>query len=168
MAIKFTGNVEFKGKQAFEVRAEYATLVAMKSADERGLNDGLIAFNKETNKHYTFLGSNTVDNTTGKWRELLVEASKIEAKIDEKLQEVNTEEYVLPAATDTVRGGVKLGFTQVERKFPVQQEEEKLYVEVPVTETALNQKIFTKTQSEFEQLERDSQLVADAIYFIKD
>lgn len=312
MAIKFTGNVEFKGKQAFEVRAEYATLVAMKSADERGLNDGLIAFNKETNKHYTFHGSNTVDNTTGKWRELLVEASKVEAKIDEKIQAIpatdlsayalKTEikkttvessglthtikygeevvgtinvpkdlfiqnfeyvadqkklkitvndatnsgvakvtevsvadfvqtytastgvelvgsnfqltseytalpakvttlegkvatlegkvvpvttstpglmsaedktkldglsDYVLPEATDNVLGGIKLGFTQADRKYPVMLEGGKAYVEVPATETALNQRIFIKTQSEFEQLEQGGHLVADAIYFIK-
>ena len=312
MAIKFTGNVEFKGKQAFEVRAEYATLAAMKSADVRGLNDGLIAFNKETNKHYTFHGSNTVDGTTGKWRELLIEASKVEAKVNEAIQaipatdlsayalkadikkttvesaglthtikygeevvgtinvpkdlfiqnfeyvadqkklkitvndatnsdtpkvtEVNVADfvqtytasagielvgsdfqltraytdlptqvtelldevmymenrlvkatdsvdgflskedkakldslnnYVLPEATDSVLGGIKLGFTQADRKYPVELEGGKAYVEVPATETALNQKIFIKTQSEFEQLERDSQLIDDAIYFIK-
>lgn len=305
MAIKFTGNVEFKGKQSFEVRAEYATLVAMKAADERGLNDGLIAYNKESKKHYTFNGSNTVDGTLGKWRELLIESAKVEAKIDEKIQAITSTDlsnyalkteikkttvetsglshtikygdevvgtinvpkdlfvqsfeyvaaqkklkitvndatnsgeakvtevsvadfvqtytastgvelagnnfqltseytalpakvatlegkvvpattstpglmsaedktkldglsgYVLSEATEATLGGIKVGFTQVERKYPVQLEGGKAYVEVPATETALNQKIFIKTQSEYEQLERDGLLVADSIYFIK-
>ena len=70
MAIRFTNNVHYLGKKAFVGREEYDTLADMKGADANGLNNGLIAFNHETNLHYVFEESNTEDATTGKWRKL--------------------------------------------------------------------------------------------------
>ena len=51
MAIRLTGNFDYRGKQALEVRAQYATLAEMKAFDEADLNEGLIAYNLETKKH---------------------------------------------------------------------------------------------------------------------
>ena len=66
MAIRLTGNFDYRGKQALEVRAQYATLAEMKAFDEADLNEGLIAYNLETNKHYVFRSTHEVNETTGK------------------------------------------------------------------------------------------------------
>lgn len=76
MAIRLTGNFDYRGKQALEVRAQYATLAEMKAFDEADLNEGLIAYNLETNKHYVFRSTHEVNDTTGKWKELNAEAEK--------------------------------------------------------------------------------------------
>lgn len=76
MAIRLTGNFDYRGKQALEVRAQYATLAEMKAFDEADLNEGLIAYNLETNKHYVFRSTHEVNETTGKWKELNAEAEK--------------------------------------------------------------------------------------------
>lgn len=70
MPIRFTNNVRYLGKKAFVEREEYATLADMKSANEAGLNDGLIAYNHETKFHYVYRGEHTDDATTGKWKRL--------------------------------------------------------------------------------------------------
>lgn len=76
MAIRLTGNFDYRGKQALEVRAQYATLAEMKAFDEADLNEGLIAYNLETKKHYVFRSTHEVNETTGKWKELNAEAEK--------------------------------------------------------------------------------------------
>lgn len=43
----------------------------------------------------------------------------------------NANNYTLPAASSTVRGGVKTGYEQNNKKYPVELEDEKMYVEVP-------------------------------------
>lgn len=43
--------------------------------------------------------------------------------------------YSLPVASSTTRGGVKLGYTASGKNYPVQASEEKLYVNVPWTNT---------------------------------
>lgn len=70
MPIRFTNNVRYLGKKAFVEREEYATLADMKSANEAGLNDGLIAYNHETKFHYVYRGEHADDPTTGKWKRL--------------------------------------------------------------------------------------------------
>lgn len=70
MPIRFTNNVRYLGKKAFVEREEYATLADMKSANEAGLNDGLIAYNHETKVHYVYRGEHTDDALTGKWKRL--------------------------------------------------------------------------------------------------
>lgn len=70
MPIRFTNNVRYLGKKAFVEREEYATLADMKSANEAGLNDGLIAYNHETKFHYVYRGEHADDTLTGKWKRL--------------------------------------------------------------------------------------------------
>lgn len=43
--------------------------------------------------------------------------------------------YELPLATSSVRGGVKIGYTQSGKNYPVQLSSEKMYVNVPWTDT---------------------------------
>ena len=76
MAIRLTGNFDYRGKQALEVRAQYATLAEMKAFDEADLNEGLIAYNLETKKHYVFRSTHEVNETTGKWKELIPEVAQ--------------------------------------------------------------------------------------------
>lgn len=43
--------------------------------------------------------------------------------------------YTLPLATSSVRGGVKIGYTQSGKNYPVQLSNEQMYVNVPWTDT---------------------------------
>lgn len=43
--------------------------------------------------------------------------------------------YTLPLAADGTRGGVQVGYTQNNKKYPVQLDGEKMYVDVPWTDT---------------------------------
>ena len=60
-------------------RDQFATLSDMKAVVDT-IDEGHMSFCKETKKHYVFQSSNSVDATTGKWREIAdpaaVEASK--------------------------------------------------------------------------------------------
>lgn len=332
MAIRLTGNFDYRGKQALEVRAQYATLAEMKAFDEADLNEGLIAYNLETKKHYVFRSTHEVNETTGKWKELIPEvaqqfteeevssikkntgiipirigefrvtnevpsrtnslvlevedahekpgpnmahASRQLVALDkhkaeqilgvtnlkETIDEINTNaaktvevesqglvhtikyggqtvgtinipkdtfvsaftydsenkklkvtvgdntlevpvadfvqaytagtglslegnqfsiEAGLKANIDKIptletkvtnleaRPNYELGYQASGRKFPVAQEGNKLYVEVPAQETTLNQRTFIVTEAEFKQKKDANQLVADAIYFIKE
>ena len=76
MAIQLTGNFDYRGKLPLEVRAQYDTLAAMKAFDEADLNEGLIAYNLETKKHYIFRSTHEVNETTGKWKELNAEVEQ--------------------------------------------------------------------------------------------
>lgn len=42
--------------------------------------------------------------------------------------------YILPVATSTVRGGVKIGYDQNDKNYPVKLDDEKMYVNVPWTD----------------------------------
>ncbi len=47
----------------------------------------------------------------------------------------NANNYSLPLASSSVRGGVKIGYTQSGKNYPVQLSSEKMYVNVPWTDT---------------------------------
>ena len=49
--------------------------------------------------------------------------------------ETGANNYSLPVATSSVLGGAKIGFSQSGKKYPVQLSSEKMYVEVPWTDT---------------------------------
>lgn len=53
--------------------------------------------------------------------------------------------YTLPLAAANTRGGIKLGFNQTNKKYPVKVENEKAYVEVPWTDTDTTYKNATTT-----------------------
>ena len=50
----------------------------------------------------------------------------------------NANNYSLPLAASGTRGGVQIGYTQSGKKYPVQLSSEKMYVEVPWTDTTYN------------------------------
>ena len=53
--------------------------------------------------------------------------------------------YTLPLSASTIRGGIKIGFTQVDKKYPVQLQNEQAFVEVPWTDTKYTLPAATKT-----------------------
>lgn len=69
MAINIADNFQYQGKKPLDSRTSYATLALMKVVTDSNINEGCLAYCEETQKHYEFKSTNTVDETTGKWRE---------------------------------------------------------------------------------------------------
>lgn len=69
MAINIADNFQYQGKKPLDSRTSYATLALMKAVTDSNINEGCLAYCEETQKHYEFKSTNTVDETTGKWRE---------------------------------------------------------------------------------------------------
>lgn len=69
MGISVADNFNYQGQKPLDSRTTYATVAAMKAAADSSLYDGLTAYVSENQKRYEYKSSNTVDPTTGKWRE---------------------------------------------------------------------------------------------------
>ena len=70
MSISLNANFELLSAGLYlDARQQFNTLIEMKDFAETSIPDGFITYNKETQKHYVFSSSNTVDATLGKWRE---------------------------------------------------------------------------------------------------
>lgn len=69
MALTIGDNFKYQANKPNFERDSFATLEAMKAYPETSIDDGHLSYCAETNKHYKFLFSNTVDEITGKWRE---------------------------------------------------------------------------------------------------
>ena len=70
MGILIADNFNYKGKKPLDERIVYNLLSDMKAVTDSIIYEGAIAYCKEDKKFYTFDPANTVDATTGKWREL--------------------------------------------------------------------------------------------------
>lgn len=69
MGISVADNFNYLGGKPLDGRIQYATLAAMKSMADATLYEGCEAYCVETDKYYQWKSSNTVDASTGKWRE---------------------------------------------------------------------------------------------------
>ena len=70
MSISLNANFELLSAGLYlDARQQFNTIIEMKDFAESSIPDGFITYNKETQKHYVFSSSNTVDATLGKWRE---------------------------------------------------------------------------------------------------
>ena len=70
MSISLNANFELLSAGLYlDDRQQFNTLIEMKDFAETSIPDGFITYNKETQKHYVFNSSNTVDAILGKWRE---------------------------------------------------------------------------------------------------
>lgn len=70
MSISLNANFELLSAGLYlDARQQFNTIIEMKDFAETSIPDGFITYNKETQKHYVFSSSNTVDTTLGKWRE---------------------------------------------------------------------------------------------------
>ena len=90
MALLIGDNFSYNGKKPNFERDSFETLVMLKTFAETNLDNGHIAYCKETNKHYVFNDTNSDDSITGKWRVLeseftnKVDQSDLTAKLNEK------------------------------------------------------------------------------------
>lgn len=117
MALLIGDNFSYNGKKPNFERDSFETLAALKAIAEANIDNGHIAYCKETNKHYIFNDSNSADPLTGKWRELesefinKVNISDLDDYVtDTELQEaISGIQFELPIATDSVLGGIKVG-----------------------------------------------------------
>lgn len=75
MAISLADNLSIKGKKQNVERDAFATIAEMAAFNENYLPDVFIAVCYEDGKIYVFNRSNTVDATTGKWREFKCDAN---------------------------------------------------------------------------------------------
>ena len=69
MGIQVSDNFDHKSKKPLDARTSYTTLALMKAVTDANIYEGCIAYCAEDDKYYKFKSSNTVDETTGKWRE---------------------------------------------------------------------------------------------------
>lgn len=69
MAIQVGDNFDHKSKKPLDGRISYATLALMKAVADANIYEGCVCYCVENDKYYKFLSTNTVDQTTGKWRE---------------------------------------------------------------------------------------------------
>ena len=69
MGISIADNFNIQSKKPLDGRNQFATLASMKAVTDANIYEGCEAYCVETDKYYKFLSSNTVDLSTGKWRE---------------------------------------------------------------------------------------------------
>lgn len=69
MAISVADNFSYQGTKPLDSRVSFDTVAAMAAASDATLYDGCFAYVKATRKYYSYDSTNTVDPTTGKWRE---------------------------------------------------------------------------------------------------
>ena len=69
MGINIADNFSYLGGKPLDGRIQYSTLAAMKAMADAALYEGCEAYCIETDKYYQWKSSNTVDASTGKWRE---------------------------------------------------------------------------------------------------
>lgn len=70
MGISVADNFSYLGGKPLDGRIQYATLAAMKAMADATLYEGCEAYCVATDKYYQWKSSNTVDASTGKWREV--------------------------------------------------------------------------------------------------
>lgn len=68
--ISIADNFNYKGQKPLDARIKYNTVADMKAVSESDLYDGCLAYVTATKKNYQYDSTNSVDPTTGKWREL--------------------------------------------------------------------------------------------------
>jgi len=62
-------NFNYQGKKPLDSRMQFTSVANMKAYPDASLYDGCIAYVTNIKKNYQYDSSNTVDTTTGKWRE---------------------------------------------------------------------------------------------------
>lgn len=84
-------------------RDQFATLADMKAVVDT-IDEGHMSFCKETKKHYVFQSSNTLDATTGKWREIADPAEVAASKqaVDAQKQKLQTIEGTVTQQGQTI------------------------------------------------------------------
>lgn len=71
MSLLIGDNFNYQGQKPNFERDSFETLAAMKAYPETSIDDGHISYCKEDGKNYQYKYANSVDVTTGKWRECI-------------------------------------------------------------------------------------------------
>lgn len=83
MSLKLGDGFSYLARKPLDERLIFNTLDEMINFSESSLYAGIISYNKETNKFYTFNANNQVDITLGKWRDFFsTGAVNFSAKVD--------------------------------------------------------------------------------------
>ena len=69
MSISVADNFKYQGTKPLDDRIQFSSVANMKAYAEANLYNGCMAYVTATKKYYSYDSSNTVDETTGKWRE---------------------------------------------------------------------------------------------------
>ena len=69
MSISVADNFSYQGAKPLDARFQFSSVANMKAAAEATLYNGCLAYVTATKKYYTYDSSNSVDSTTGRWRE---------------------------------------------------------------------------------------------------
>ena len=70
MSITVGDNFSYQGAKPLDARIQFASVADMKAYPEASLYNGCLAYVTAVKKNYQYDSSNTVDTTTGRWREL--------------------------------------------------------------------------------------------------
>ena len=81
MALTIGDNFSYQGAKPLDGRIKYDTLAAMVAMPDSTLYDGCIAYCVGEDKNYQWKSTNTVDATTGKWREFEAGGGSSEATV---------------------------------------------------------------------------------------
>ena len=69
MALTLGDNFSYQGAKPLDARLNYSTVAAMKAVADATMYEGCLAYCIEADKTFQWKSTNTVDETTGKWRE---------------------------------------------------------------------------------------------------
>lgn len=105
--IRINTGFELKSPIPLDSRSLFDTVLSMASFTESSLDEGHIAYCKETDKHYEFKSTNEVDTQLGKWREY--NSSTGQVKLNENADSKYLEEFVDNSTIkiDTTNGVIK-------------------------------------------------------------
>lgn len=68
MSVSILDNISYQGKKSNFDRDQFNTLSDMKDFPENSLDEGHVAYCVQTQKHYKYKSTNTVDDQLGRWR----------------------------------------------------------------------------------------------------
>lgn len=69
MAIQIADQFTYSGSKPLDARLQFSSVANMKAAAETALYNGCFAYVTATKKYYSYDSSNSIDPTTGRWRE---------------------------------------------------------------------------------------------------
>lgn len=70
MSVQYIDNLSYRGKKGNFERDHFSTLSEMRYFSDADIDEGHLAWCDETSKRYEWKSSNSVDGSTGRWREV--------------------------------------------------------------------------------------------------
>lgn len=70
MSVQISDNLDYKGSKPNFARDSFATMALMKAVDDSFMDDGHVSYCAETGERYMWKLANSVDATTGRWRQI--------------------------------------------------------------------------------------------------